>query len=566
MLRGNLDRVSLYDIAGWVQDDALPDAPVPLVVTNNDVLVGRILANRYRADLEAAGIGRGRHAFEFTFPSPLSSTERHVIRVFREVDGLDAPQSPSVIEPLKLFDAETQIFMSGVLARSGPDDDLARKIDWLVQELDKLLQKYADRDSKREERARGRALVERWARHLDGGQGGLRVKPGASPNDLFVEAMGAPLVLKTLRRALVIDDLTPRPDRDAGSVVILSHMRSLQRLGYEVAFVPTAEFAQSRQDRAALDEIGAACYGAPYYATVEEVLQRQAGEFDLVYLHRVGNAAKYLELARHHFPKARRIFSVADLHHLRLERQAKAEDRPELIDRVRRVRLAEFVAAAMADVTITHSREEARILRNHVQGANVHTVLWSAPPRPISRPFAERRGVAFIGGYAHEPNRDAARWLIAEIMPLVRQADPSIECLLVGSGLPDDIRRLAGDGVVAVGYAPDLKDIFETVRLTVAPLAYGAGVNGKVIESYAAGVPCVCSPVASEGLELPPALAAFVAPDAEAFARMILRLHEGPTVNAEAGQAGLEFVAAAFSEARLDTAMTEAIGVRHLTL
>jgi hypothetical protein len=47
---------------------------------------------------------------------------------------------------------------------------------------------------------------------------------------------------------------------------------------------------------------------------------------------------------------------------------------------------------------------------------------------------------------------------------------------------------------------------------------------------------------------------------------MILRLHEGPTVNAEAGQAGLEFVAAAFSEARLDTAMTEAIGVRHLTL
>jgi glycosyltransferase involved in cell wall biosynthesis len=517
--------------------------------------------------LEAAGIGRGRHAFEFTYLSPLSPDDLHVVRVFRESDGLDMPGSPVVIEPSRLFDDATRAFMSGILARDGPDEDLSRKIDWLFQELDLMLQQRADLDSKRGERARGRARAERWARRLVHGQGGpgdgASASAPGSDDPIFAQAMGGAVIEpRRILRALVIDDRTPKPDRDAGSVAILSHMRSLQRLGYEVAFIPAAAFADPEQDRTALEEIGASCYGAPYYATVEEVLLRQAGEFDVVYIHRVANAAKYLELARQHFPKARRIFSVADLHHLRLTRQAEAEDRPELLDRARRIRLAEFVAAAMADAVITHSAAEAKLLRTHVAGANIHTVLWSVPPRPTQTPFEKRRGIAFIGGYAHEPNRDAARWLIGEIMPLARRADPSIECQLVGSDLPDDLRRICGNGVIPVGHVPDLADVLGRVRLTVAPLAYGAGVNGKVVESFAAGIPCVYSPIAAEGLDLPPALAAFVAPDAQSFAAIILRLHRDEAVNAEASRAGLDFIAAAFSEGRLDAAMTEAIGTR----
>src|SRR3981189_2345278 len=75
----------------------------------------------------------------------------------------------------------------------------------------------------------------------------------------------------------------------------------------------------------------------------------QAGEFDLVYLHRITNAAKYAELARHHFPKARQIHSVADLHPLRAARPPAAEDRPELSPIAHRLRLMEFAAAAFAD-------------------------------------------------------------------------------------------------------------------------------------------------------------------------------------------------------------------------
>ena len=264
-------------------------------------------------------------------------------------------------------------------------------------------------------------------------------------------------------------------------------------------FTPSAEFAAADQKAEALDAIGVTICHAPYYGSIEEVLRRQAGEFDVVYLHRVSNAAKYGELVRYHNPRARQIFSVADLHHLRYARQATAEGRPELVALSQRMRFVEYVAAVSADAVITHSALEAEALAKHVPAAKIHTVTWSTTPRPTRIPFAQRSGVAFVGGYGHAPNLDAARWLIDEIMPAVRKRNPAIECLLVGSDMPEPLRRLCKDGVVAIGHVDDLAEIFDRVRLTVAPLTYGAGVKGKVIDSLGAGLPCVCTPDSRRG-------------------------------------------------------------------
>ena len=127
--------------------------------------------------------------------------------------------------------------------------------------------------------------------------------------------------------------------------------------------------------------------------------------------------------------------------------------------------------------------------------------------------------------------------------------------------MPEHLLRACGNGVVAVGYVQDLAEIFDRVRLTVAPLDYGAGVKGKVIESLSAGVPCVCTPIGAEGLDLPPALRACVVEGSEAIANMILRLHGDEAVNDECRRAGLEFVAATLSEAELDATMRRIFGL-----
>ena len=145
-------------------------------------------------------------------------------------------------------------------------------------------------------------------------------------------------------------------------------------------------------------------------------------------------------------------------------------------------------------------------------------------------------------------------------MPAVRKRKSDIECLLVGSDMPEHLRRLCKDGVVAIGYVEDLAEIFDRVRLTVAPLTYGAGVKGKVIDSLGAGLPCVFTPIAAEGLDLPKALQACIAESADALAALICNLHDNEQDNDACARAGLDYVKAAFSNETLDAAMRDVLG------
>src|SRR5580692_6702829 len=108
MLRGNLDLVDLRRVVGWAQDDAQPDLPIALLILGDDKLIGRVLANRHRPDLQEAGIGSGRHSFEFQFPKSLAPFKKHVLRVVRESDGTDLAQSPVTIEETLPFDVSVQ--------------------------------------------------------------------------------------------------------------------------------------------------------------------------------------------------------------------------------------------------------------------------------------------------------------------------------------------------------------------------------------------------------------------------------------------------------------------------
>jgi autotransporter passenger strand-loop-strand repeat protein len=533
-LRGHLDLATHDRIVGWAQNEADPSAPVSLQIIDNGVLVTRVLANLARDDLAAAGIGTGRHGFDLLIPGGLSPLVRHVIQVRRDSDGAELPQSPAVIEAAGAFDANLERTIARAVAAAGAPADQERVLSFMLQQADLLLQQRADADARRGERMTRERLVRRL---------------GPSVPD----AADGPAL-----RALVVDTRVPVGGRDAGSHAILSHMRALQGLGYAVSFVAADQMAEGGAAVDALRDAGVAWCGAPFYASAEDVMHRQTGCFDLVYLHRAAIATRYLGLVRRYLPKARVLYSVADLHHVRLERQAAVEFRPELLAASRRQRLEECMAAVSADAVLTHSVEEAAILRQVVPAANVYRVPWTVPERAAPVAFAARQGVAFIGGYGHPPNVDAARWLVEDVMPLVWRDAPWIECLLVGSDMPDSMRDLARQGVTLVGAVADLGSLFDRVRLTVAPLRYGAGVKGKVLDSLASGVPCVMSPVAAEGLALPPGLRALVGEDAGAIAGLIRGLHGDGQAHRDAASAGLSLIREQHSEAAVVTALRAA--------
>lgn len=530
---GNLEYVSRDRISGWAR---VPGdlGPVALNVFANGIPLDRVIAETYRWDLAQAGIGEGRHGFELQLAAPLSPLVRHVVEVRREADGASIPGSPFVLEPSDKFDAGMQHAVSAAIGTLSDPAAQEQVLSFLVDQVDRLVQQRADADAERGPRASAQQYRRRWGTDH-----------------------AAPLAN---RRALIMDVRAPAPDRDAGSQALLSHMRALQALGYAVSFVATEQSCISLSTKAMLDGIGVQCLGKPFYASVEEVLGRQAGCFDVVYLHRASVASQYMALARRHMPAARLLYSVADLHHLRISRQAAVEGRPDLLAQAHRLRMHEHVAALSADAVITHSPHEAAVLRGSLPQARVHTVPWYVPARSTAVPASERRGVAFIGGFGHAPNADAADWLVHQVMPLVWRVDPEIPCVLVGSEMPCSMLRLDIPGVTVLGHVEDLAaEVFDQVRLTVAPLRFGAGIKGKVLASLAAGIPCVMTPIAAEGLALGRIRRALVADDAAAFAATICRLHADEAEQAVVSAAGLALIRRDYSDEATIAALSAAI-------
>jgi glycosyltransferase involved in cell wall biosynthesis len=129
--------------------------------------------------------------------------------------------------------------------------------------------------------------------------------------------------------------------------------------------------------------------------------------------------------------------------------------------------------------------------------------------------------------------------------------------VLAGSAMPAEVAALAGPRVRVLGAVDEPGVLFEQVRLSIAPLRYGAGIKGKVLESLAYGVPCIVSPVAAEGITLPEAL---IGADAAGLAAAILRLHGGGAAYKAAAREGRAMVAQAYSEEATFGAIAAAVG------
>ena len=362
------------------------------------------------------------------------------------------------------------------------------------------------------------------------------------------------------RRAYFIDDTVPTPDQDAGSNAAIEHMRALMELGYKVTFLPADNMAKIDPYTARLQKIGIECLYYPYLWSVEEVFRKAANKPDLVYLHRYANASKYATMARRYFPDCRIVYNVADLHFLRMERQAEIEPGTLSPARLAAERHGELSAMQSVDCVMVHSPVEAELLRRVEPSLNVAVVPWTVRPHPTTRPFAERSGTAFVGGFGHPPNADAVRHLISDILPLLRGKAADCMTYIVGSKMPDDIMTLQVPGLTPLGFVADLADILHRLRCTVVPLRYGAGIKGKVLESLAHGLPCVMSEVAAEGLELPDDLAWLVVQTPADFAEKLGRVHADEALNQSLSAAGLAYIERRHSADVVKAALGAAMG------
>ena len=344
------------------------------------------------------------------------------------------------------------------------------------------------------------------------------------------------------RQLLVIDALTPQPDRDSGSLRLVALMRLLIEEGAHVVFLPASGQADGDYTRA-LQTMGVECWHAPFAGSPPRWLREHGRRFHAAMVCRHYVARAYFPLLRRHAPQARLLFDTVDLHALRERRAAELAGDAAALRAARRTQAQELALVREADATCVVSDVERTLLARDAPGARVEVLSNLHRPAPPGPGPESRRDLLFVGGFRHPPNVDAVRWFVGEVFPRLRAVRPGLRFHCIGGDVPDDVARLAEQpGVTLHGHVPDLQPWLDGCRVSVAPLRFGAGVKGKINQAMAHGLPVVATTCAVEGMHLRDGEDVLVADTPDAFAQAVLRLLDDDglwTTLAERGRANV---------------------------
>ncbi len=360
-------------------------------------------------------------------------------------------------------------------------------------------------------------------------------------------------------RVLVLDAVTPRPDQDSGSFITANMLKALQLLGYQVTFVPQHSYQYDPQYTNELQRAGIECLYEPYFANIGDVLNSRSN-FDVALSYRFKVLIAVYDQLRQRMPCCRLILHNVDLHFLREEREAALYGSRSKKVSAALTRSAELELIAKVDCTIVHTNAEAAIIEKHIPLTNVVEFPYIADTHRSETPFEERCDIMFLGGFGHPPNVDAVKYFARDVWPGLAKSLPACaRLLIVGSSVTDEIQSLAGPRIVITGHVENLQPYFDAARVFVAPIRYGAGIKGKVIQSLSYGTPAVITSIAAEGIGIVSGREAIVADGDTAFAEQVLRLYSDPILWYSLQEAGYEFVEEHFSWKRCLRLMTKVL-------
>jgi len=419
--------------------------------------------------------------------------------------------------------------------------------------------------------------------HCEGATGGTDLSAGAKKyqdinRSTFAKTWAAELKRKpangdltflrqprkpSAKNILVIDHHLPMPDRDSGSLRMFQILKLLHELGHRVTFLPD-NLADIPPYTGELQKRGIQVLFHPYVQKVRDYLIAQGSDFDAVVLSRCQFACKHIRHVRLYAPQSRIIFDTVDLHFLREEGEARLTGDPEVERKAHETRQQEYELIDQSDETWVVSTTEQQLLQEKWPEKSIQLVSNIVDVPGSNTSFALRRDWLFIGGFQHPPNIDAVLFFLKEIYPLVTERLGDAKFYIIGDKVPPEIVALATEKVIVTGLQRDVRPFFESVKLSVAPLRFGAGVKGKINQSMAFGVPVVATSIAVEGTQLQDREEILVADEPEDFAQALVELYESEELWNTLSENGIRKTRALYSTEAAREKLEFLLGEEHL--
>jgi len=291
--------------------------------------------------------------------------------------------------------------------------------------------------------------------------------------------------------------------------------------GWQVMFASPAKVGDNKADLAAMgiDECAIELNSASFDAFVAHL------QPDIVLFDRFMMEEQFAWRVEKHCPNALRVIETVDIQSLRDARQIRlkehlrsdqADDAPgplfdatldDLFDQMSEADITQRELAAIyrSDVSLVISTFEMDLLiqRFGVPPALLHWCpLMLDDTRPQAPDFAERRHFLSIGNFRHAPNWDAVLWMKNHLWPQIRRRLPQAQLHIYGAYMPPKASALhnPAQGFLMRGWASDALEVMGQSRVALAPLRFGAGIKGKLVDAMLCGTPSVTTPIGAEGM------------------------------------------------------------------
>jgi len=306
---------------------------------------------------------------------------------------------------------------------------------------------------------------------------------------------------------LVIGFVYPEPNSSAAGTRMLQLIEAFQAQDYHITFATTCKKSDNAFD---LESIG---------VTVVEI-ELNHSSFDvfikalnptIVLFDRFMTEEQFGWRVSEQCPDAFKILDTEDLHFLRKGRQ-KAFNSNQKMDATfftNDIAKREIASIYRSDLSLVISEVEMGVLTDtfKIDPAILCYLPFmisseNCEPRPDCKSYSERRDFVSIGNFLHPPNLDVVRYLKKDIWPRIRKALPGIKLHIYGAYDTASIKEMHNEkeGFLVHGFVEDAFEVLNSAKVLLAPLRFGAGLKGKLIQAMQTGTPCAMSSVAAEGM------------------------------------------------------------------
>jgi len=373
--------------------------------------------------------------------------------------------------------------------------------------------------------------------------------------------------MNQIQTLLIIGFVWPEPNSSAAGGRMLQLIEQFQQQGFSITFASPAMDSDFMVDLASLNvDKKSITLNCSSFDTFVKELNPAMVLFDRFMIEE-----QFGWRVAENCPHALRILDTEDLHCLRSARQKAFKEKREfaLTDVLKEdVAKREIASILRCDLSLMISEFEMDLLKTTFKIDE--KLLYYLPflLEPISETtfeklpaFQERKDFVFIGNFLHEPNWNAVQYLKETIWPLLRKQLPEAKLNIYGAYPSQKVMQLhqPKEGFHIKGRAADANEVVQNARIVLAPLRFGAGIKGKLIEAMQCGTPSITSTIGAESMlgDLP--WNGFVTDDVPEFIKFAIQLYHDEELWKTAQQNGIAILNQRYSKKRFENDFTKKI-------